>query len=99
MGAMAVVKNIDKDGIYVRWLTKKQWEDNGAKKGTAAMNSIGTKLDKATQNLVLDPDAKAAITDGMKAGAGNSKKFKATWYQPKESKDKKFKDKLARFSK
>merc|ERR1711964_742518 len=61
--------------------------------------TYGTKLDEATQYLVLDPKGDAVIAGGFTAGAAASKGVTASWYQPKESKDKKYKDKLARYSK
>jgi len=91
-------KEIPVGGFTVKWLKKKEWEDNGAKKG-AALWSIGTKLSEGTEYLVLDPKGDAKISAGFAKGAGKTKNMTATWYQPKETKDKKYKDKLARFSK
>merc|ERR1712093_544901 len=71
----------------------------GAKAGAAGMWTIGTKLTEGTEYLVLDPTAAAKIAAGFAKGSGKTKSFTASWYQPKETKDKKYKDKLARFSK
>merc|ERR1712167_130275 len=67
-GAADAVKVVKAD-VGVRWLKKKEWEDNGAK-AAGIIWAVGTKLTAATQYLVIDPNTDQA--NGMKAKAGST---------------------------
>ena len=97
MSAKSAANNahVAANNSYTNWLKDKEVADNVAKQGAAAIWTIGTAMSLGTQGLVMTPDPTKTMTGYYATG----KIFTAFWYQPKETKDKKYKDMVPRWSK
>ena len=87
--------NLVANGHKVMLLTTALAKANCTTAGNTAIDTLGTALTKATHQLVKSPDNSADVTGGL----ATNKVFTQKWYQPKESKDKTYKDKMPRWSK